>query len=152
VASPGERNVRPVCRTVLAAASTEPVAERRCARSPADLWALALRSGPVFFVRRPGQTSAEFLYLLAGPALGLSAPDIACCLLGADRPPNTKVVVGAGRQHRGREQRRPDLRGGHRPKLPFRRRELPVLRRQRPLHQELDQLGDLAGSGNDCLG
>ena len=90
MASPAERNAGPVCRTVLAAASTEPVAEWRCARSPADLWALALPSGLVFFVRRPGQTSAEFLYFLAGPALGLTAPDIASCLLGADRPPKSR--------------------------------------------------------------
>jgi hypothetical protein len=74
----------PVCRTSLAAALSEPIAERQCPRCGALLWVLALPSGRVFFVRRSGQSAAEFLALLAGPRLGLGARDIASFLRSAD--------------------------------------------------------------------
>lgn len=84
MASAGAHDGCPICRTALAAAPSEPIAERRCPRCEAGLWVLALPSGPTFFVRRPGQSAAEFLAALAGPGLGLSAPDIASFLRGAD--------------------------------------------------------------------
>jgi hypothetical protein len=74
----------PLCRTGLAAESPDPVAERRCPRCEADLWVLAMPSGPVFFVRRSGQSAAEFIAMLAGPTLGASAAGIASFLRDAD--------------------------------------------------------------------
>jgi hypothetical protein len=38
----------------------------------------------VFFVRRPGQSAAEFLAAMAGAGLGTSARDIASFMRGAD--------------------------------------------------------------------
>src|SRR5437879_1633756 len=79
----GVRNGCPICRTALAAPS-DPIVERRCPRCEAELWALALPSGPTFFVRRPNQSSVELLAGLAGPGLGASAEDFASFLRGAD--------------------------------------------------------------------
>ena len=84
MASTSARNVCPVCRTTLAATPFVPIAERQCPRCEAWLWALALPSGPKFFVRRPGQSAAEFLAVVAGPALGASARDIGSFLRGAN--------------------------------------------------------------------
>jgi hypothetical protein len=85
MAPTGAHDRCPVCRTALAVEPSEPVTARRCPRCEADLWALALPSGPVFFVRRPGQSAAELIAALAGPGLGASAKDIASFLRGADR-------------------------------------------------------------------
>jgi hypothetical protein len=74
----------PVCGTILAAALSEPIAERSCPRCEAQLWALALPSGPAFFVRRPDQSAAEFLAVLAGPTAMASARDIEAFLSSAD--------------------------------------------------------------------
>jgi hypothetical protein len=82
--SAGAQDGCPVCRTALATLCSEPIAERRCPRCWAELWALALPSGPKFFIRRPGQSPAEFLAALVGPALGLSATEIASFLRDAD--------------------------------------------------------------------
>lgn len=74
----------PVCRTVLSTVSDEAIAEARCPRCEAGLWLLNFSVGPCFFVRRPGQTPAQFLALLAGEGLGASAEDIAEFLRDAD--------------------------------------------------------------------
>jgi hypothetical protein len=79
-----ERGRCPVCRTILSAEVSEPIAERQCPRCDACLWALAFPSGPAFSVRRPGEPVEEFLALLAGPALGASVRDIDVFLRGAD--------------------------------------------------------------------
>jgi hypothetical protein len=84
MAPTGTRGGCPVCRTALDSAPAEPIAERRCPRCEAGLWALALPSGPEFFVRRPGQSCAEFITALAGSRLGLSERDISSFLRGAD--------------------------------------------------------------------
>ena len=80
----GQRVGCPVCRTALAAVRSEAIAEEQCPRCQADLWAVAFPSGPVFFVRRPGQSAAEFIEALAGRGLGLSQPEIVSCWQGAD--------------------------------------------------------------------
>lgn len=84
MAPAGVRLGCPACRTALAAEPSGTVAECRCPRCEAGLWALALPSGPVFFVRRPGQSAAEFVAALAGPGLGASAEDVVTFLRGAD--------------------------------------------------------------------
>jgi hypothetical protein len=84
MATNGARDGCPFCRTPLAAGPSEPIAERQCPRCEAGLWALALPSGPVFFVRRPGQSAAEFLAVLGGPSFGASAHDIDSLLRSAD--------------------------------------------------------------------
>jgi hypothetical protein len=40
--------------------------------------------GPVFFPRRPGESLADLLAALAGPALGACASDFEAVLQGAD--------------------------------------------------------------------
>ena len=82
--STGARGGCPVCQVALAASPSEPIAERECPRCEAGLWTLSLPSGPTFFVRRPGQSCAEFIAALAGPAVGVSARDIALLLQDAD--------------------------------------------------------------------
>jgi hypothetical protein len=79
-----ERGRCPVCRTILSAEVSEPIAERQCPRCDACLWALAFPSGPAFSVRRPGEAVAEFLALVLGPALGASVLDIEAVLRSAD--------------------------------------------------------------------
>jgi hypothetical protein len=74
----------PVCRAALASLSSAPVAESRCPRCEAELWAVALSTAPVFFVRRPGESEAQFITALAGPALGATEHDIASFLRSAD--------------------------------------------------------------------
>jgi hypothetical protein len=74
----------PVCRTILSSGLSEPIAEWRCPRCEACLWSLAFPSGTAFYIRRPGQSAAEFLTLLAGPALGASVLDIDVFLRSAD--------------------------------------------------------------------
>ena len=77
----GARGVCPFCRTALAASVSASVAEvRRCPRCEAGLWALALPTGPAFFVRHPGQSDGEFLAGL----LGSSAREIDLILRGTD--------------------------------------------------------------------
>jgi hypothetical protein len=85
MAPTGSRNACPFCRTRLAVAPFEPISERRCPRCEACLWALALPTGPMFFVRPPGQSVAEFIAELAGPGLSATARDIADFLRRADR-------------------------------------------------------------------
>jgi hypothetical protein len=80
----GAYNACPVCQAALAASPSEPIAERHCPRCQAGLWALVPPSGPVFFVRRPGQSCADFIAALAVPALGMSARQVASVLAGAD--------------------------------------------------------------------
>jgi hypothetical protein len=60
------------------------IVEERCPRCEADLWVLALASECVFFVRRPGQTAAEFIEALAGPEFGLSERQVGSFFKGAD--------------------------------------------------------------------
>jgi hypothetical protein len=91
--STGTRDGCPVCKTALGAAASEPIAERQCPRCAAALWALNLPSGPLFFVRRPDQSCAEFIAELAGPALGISAHQAASLLIGADRFDLTELLV-----------------------------------------------------------
>jgi hypothetical protein len=81
----GSRHHCPVCRTALAAMPYEPIAEERCPRCEAALWALGFPSGAIFFVRRPGHSAAEFIVALAGPRLGASEADVASFLRQADR-------------------------------------------------------------------
>jgi hypothetical protein len=40
--------------------------------------------GPVFFPRRQGESLADFLAALAGPAIGVSASELEAALQGAD--------------------------------------------------------------------
>jgi hypothetical protein len=74
----------PICRTALAAVSSEPIAEERCPRCEAALWALTFPSGAIFFVRRPGHSAAEFIFVLAGARLGASEADVSSFLRRAD--------------------------------------------------------------------
>jgi hypothetical protein len=69
----------------LAVSFSGPIAQQRCQRREAELWALAFASGSVFFVRRPGGSAAEFIAALAGPALGATEPEIGSFLRCADR-------------------------------------------------------------------
>jgi hypothetical protein len=78
------RNGCPVCRAALASLSSEPVAEARCPRCEAELWAVGLRPAPFFFVRLAGESAAEFITALAGPALGASGHEVASFLWPAD--------------------------------------------------------------------
>jgi hypothetical protein len=89
----GQREGCPACRTALAGLHSEAIAEEQCPRCEADLWALALPSGPVFFIRRPGQTAAEFIDALAGPGLCLSDPDIVSSLQSADSLDLVELMV-----------------------------------------------------------
>jgi hypothetical protein len=84
MAPSGARDGCPLCRTALAATPSSPIAERRCPRCEAGLWAIALPSGSVYYVRRPDQSVEEFVAALAGPVLGTSAEDIARFLRCAD--------------------------------------------------------------------
>jgi hypothetical protein len=79
-----ERGRCPVCRTILSSERSEPIVVRQCPRCEACLWEVAFPSGTAFFVRRPGQSTAEFLAVLAGPRLGVSERSIAAFLRGAD--------------------------------------------------------------------
>jgi hypothetical protein len=89
----GTRDGCPVCKAVIAAAPSEPIAEHRCPRCEAALWALNLPSGPLFCVRRPDQSCAEFIAKLAGPALGISAHEAESILIGADRFDLTELLA-----------------------------------------------------------
>src|SRR5262245_58016426 len=80
----GARGRCPFCRASFAAAQSGAVAEQRCTRCQADLWALAFPSGLVFFVRRPGDDANVLVAELAGASLGASVDDIAAFLRGAD--------------------------------------------------------------------
>ncbi len=89
----GTRGGCPVCKAALSAMPFEPIAERECPRCAAALWALNLPSGPLFCVRRPDQSCAEFIAELAGPALGISAHEAASLLIGADRFDLTELLA-----------------------------------------------------------
>jgi len=86
----------PFCRSALAAAGSEAVAEKSCPRCGADLWVLVLSSGPWFFVRRPDQTIAEFLFALAGSKLGMSVHDISSILRSADSLDTVEILEELG--------------------------------------------------------
>ena len=89
----GARGGCPACKAALAAAPSEPIAERECPRCAAALWALDLPSGPLLCVRRPDQSCAELIAELAGPALGISAHEAASLLIGADRFDLTELLA-----------------------------------------------------------
>ena len=69
--SSGTRDGCPACKTALADAPAEPIAEHQCPRCAAALWALDLPFGSLFFVRRPDQSCAESGRLDAGGAWDL---------------------------------------------------------------------------------
>jgi hypothetical protein len=79
----GARGRCPACRAALAAPATELVGERGCPRCSADLWVVAFSHGPVFFPRRPGESLADLLAALAGPALG-RASELEAAMRAAD--------------------------------------------------------------------
>ena len=74
----------PACRGALGVPDMQLVSERRCPRCRADLWVLAFSRGPVFFPRRPGESLADLLAALGGPALGTSVSELEAALQGAD--------------------------------------------------------------------
>jgi hypothetical protein len=80
----GVRRRCPACRAALAAPATELVGERRCPRCSADLWVVVFSHGPVFFPRRPGESLADLLVALGGPALGACASELEATMRGAD--------------------------------------------------------------------
>jgi hypothetical protein len=80
----GARGSCPACRAALWTPASEPVGQRRCPRCGADLWILMLSRGPVFFPRRQGESLADLLFALGGPALGTCARELEEVLQGAD--------------------------------------------------------------------
>jgi hypothetical protein len=80
----GARGRCPACRAALAAPATELLGEQRCPRCSADLWVVAFSRGPVIFPRRPGESLADLLVTLGGPALGACAGELEAALQGAD--------------------------------------------------------------------
>jgi hypothetical protein len=89
----GQRLGCPACRTALAGLQPEAIVEERCPRCEADLWALALPSGHVFFIRRPGQSAAEFIGGLVVPGIGVSDLDVGSYLQGADSLDLVELMV-----------------------------------------------------------
>ncbi len=80
----GARGVCPICRTALWAPTDDLIGEKRCPRCSAELWAVVLSRGPVFFPRRQGETPADLLTALTGPVFGIDANGIKAALQGAD--------------------------------------------------------------------
>jgi hypothetical protein len=80
----GARSCCPACRAALWAPAAELLGERRCPRCGADLWIVGFSRGPVFFPRRPGESLADPLAALGGPALGTCASELEAVLQGAD--------------------------------------------------------------------
>ena len=74
----------PVCRAALWAPNSETIGRRDCPRCGAELWALAGSDGPMFFVRRSGESECRFLAALAGPLFGVSAEEMEVGLTSAD--------------------------------------------------------------------
>src|SRR5262249_51476955 len=60
----------PTCGAALWAPPSEPLGSARCPRCGAELWVVGLSSGPRFFVRRPGESLADFAADLAAGRLG----------------------------------------------------------------------------------
>jgi hypothetical protein len=89
----GSRDGCPFCRAVLAADDDELIAQQQCPRCGTPLWRLALPSGCVFYVRRPGQSVEEFLAELLGPRLGISRDEIASLLRDADSLDRVEFVL-----------------------------------------------------------
>lgn len=80
----GARGRCPACGAALSAPVEELLGERQCPRCSADLWVLSFSRGPVFFPRRPGESLAELLAALAGPALSIGASELPAFVQGAD--------------------------------------------------------------------
>lgn len=80
----GARGGCPVCRAPLWAPPSEFLGDKRCPRCSAELWAAEFSRGPVFFLRRPGESLADFLALMMGPVFGVGANEIEAALQGAD--------------------------------------------------------------------
>lgn len=80
----GARECCPACRAALWLPHSELLGERRCPRCGADLWVVVFSRGPVFFPRRPGESLADLLAALGGPALDTCASELEAVLQGAD--------------------------------------------------------------------
>ena len=76
----GARGCCPICRAVLWAPAAELLGEKRCPRCSTELWVIVFSRAPVFFPRRQGESLAEFLVALAGPAFGDDASEIEAAL------------------------------------------------------------------------
>jgi hypothetical protein len=74
----------PVCRAALWAPNSESIDHKTCPRCGAELWALAGSGGPLFFLRRRGESRLSFLAGLAGPLYGMSAAEVGIGLASAD--------------------------------------------------------------------
>jgi hypothetical protein len=77
-------NCCPVCQAALWAPDSEVIGQRSCPRCSAELWVLGGSAGPLFFLRRPGQSRYRFLAALAAPLYGLPADKLEIGLMGAD--------------------------------------------------------------------
>ena len=80
----GARGRCPACRAALGVPAAELLGEQRCPRCDADLWVVSFSRGPVFFPRRPGESVADLLASLGGPALGSCVGELEAALQGAD--------------------------------------------------------------------
>jgi hypothetical protein len=69
----GTRNGCPVCRAALSAPADTPFGPARCPRCGGELWFVVFSVGPVFFIRRPGESVYHLLAGLAWPEGGRTA-------------------------------------------------------------------------------
>jgi hypothetical protein len=83
----------PLCRAALWAPAPVAIDSKTCPRCGADLWVLEGREGPMFFVRRPGQSRYGFLAALLAPLHGLSTDEMEALLKGADSLDLVEMVL-----------------------------------------------------------
>jgi hypothetical protein len=93
MALPGVHDRCPVCGAALWASAREALGRRGCPRCGADLWVLGFSAGPVFLLRRPGESLADVLAALAGPRLGASAKEIEAAMRHADSLDLVELVL-----------------------------------------------------------
>ncbi|HJZ57062.1 MAG TPA: hypothetical protein VKE74_18980 [Gemmataceae bacterium] len=91
--APAGDNRCPVCRAALWAPDSETIGRRDCPRCGAELWALVGSDGPMFFLRRPGESECCFLAALVGRLDGVSAEEMEVGLKTADRLDLVEIVM-----------------------------------------------------------
>lgn len=91
--SPTTPNKCPVCGAALWAPTLPSIGEKQCPRCRSDLCYLVFSVGPIFFVRKPGQSLVQLISELAAPALDLSVEELESLIRRADSLELVEIVI-----------------------------------------------------------
>lgn len=92
----------PVCSTSLFVPTEKTFGAQNCPQCRAELWFLGFSGNPLFFTRRPGETSEDFLLRIADQRLGITAEEMSAVLKTGDSLDMVELLTELDEQLRSR--------------------------------------------------